>query len=334
MYSTRTKPAACIVRGLAPPLLIAAAIALGPVLAQQDDGGLAARVNGVGITQERFDRTVDAIVRQRGLDAQALREAGDYGRLRTSVLDTLIGQQLLWQEAKRKGVVVSEEQVQRELAQIRDSLPSEQDYVQRVTAAGFTPETFAEDVRQRASAREFIRTTIAPAVEVTEAEIGQYYEANRKRMLTPAQVRARHILVKVAPEADEQIRAAAREQIDAVLAEARAGKDFAMLAEAHSQGPSSSQGGDLGFFSREQMVKPFADAAFALQPGEISGVVQTRFGYHIIKLEERRAPGEVPLASVSERIRQGLVAQKVQQRVQEMIVTLRETAEVEVFATP
>jgi len=324
----------CLLRGLAPPLLVAAVLAVGPGLAQQGGNGLAAKVNGVGISQLRFDRTVDAYLHQRGLNVGAMRDPAEYGRIRTSVLDILIGQELLWQEATRKEVVVSEAQVQRELAQIRDSLPSEQAYAERIHQSGFTPEGFAEDMRRRLTAREFIRTHIAPRVSVTDEDVSRYYEANRGRMMAPEQVRARHILAKLDMTANEQARAAARERIDKLLAEARGETDFATLAKQHSEGPSAARGGDLGFFSREQMVKPFADAAFAMQPGQISDVVQTRFGYHIIKLEERRAPRELALAEVSEQIRQGLTAQQVQQAIQDLVLTLRTASKVEVFAAP
>jgi len=308
--------------------------AAAPGWTQQSSSGLAASVNGVEISALRFDRTVDAYLRQRGLNMQAMRDPGEYGRIRREVLDILIGQELLWQEAKRKGVIVSEEQVQKALEQIRDSLPSEQAYEQRISESGFTREGFSEDLKHRMSAREFIRKEITPRVEVKDEEISQFYEANRDRMVSPAQVRARHILVKVDMGADEETRAAARERISKLLAQARGDEDFAALATQHSDGPSAAKGGDLGFFSREQMVKPFADAAFAMQPGEISGVVQTRFGYHIIKLEERREPRQLALAEVRERLRQRIAAQKVQQAVQDIVVTLRTASEVEVFATP
>jgi peptidyl-prolyl cis-trans isomerase C len=323
-----------LLRGLAAALLIVAMLAVGPGLAQQNGDELAAKVNGVGISQVRFDRTVDAYLRQRGLNVQAIRDPAEVSRIRTSVLDILIGQELLWQEATRKQVVVSEEQVQRELAQIRDSLQSEQAYAERIRQSGFTPEGFADDMRRRLTAREFIRTNIAPRVSVTDEDVGRYYEANRERMMAPEQVHARHILARLDMAADEQTRAAARERIDKLLAEARGEADFATLAKQHSEGPSAARGGDLGFFSREQMVKPFADSAFAMQPGQISDVVQTRFGYHIIKLEDRRAPRELALAEVSEQIRRGLTAEQVQQAVQDLVVTLRTASEVEVFATP
>ena len=291
-------------------------------------------MNGVGISQVRFDRTVDAYLRQRGLNVQAMRDPAEFGRIRTSVLDILIGQELLWQEATRKQVVVSEDQVQRELAQIRDSLQSEQAYAERIRQSGFTPEGFAEDMRRRLTAREFIRTNISPRVSVTDEDVSRYYQANRERMTAPEQVHARHILARLDTAANEQTRAAARERIDKLLAEARGEADFATLAKQHSEGPSAARGGDLGFFSREQMVKPFADAAFAMQPGQISDVVQTRFGYHIIKLEDRRAPRELALAEVSEQIRQGLTGEQVQQAVQDLVLTLRTVSKVEVFATP
>ena len=107
-----------------------------------------------------------------------------------------------------------------------------------------------------------------------------------------------------------------------------AGEDFAALATELSEGPSGPKGGDLGFFSRERMVPPFAEAAFALKPGETSDVVQTRFGFHVIKVEKRREAGTVPLAEVKERIRQGLSQEQQQKRIEELLNPLRENAKI------
>jgi peptidyl-prolyl cis-trans isomerase D len=124
---------------------------------------------------------------------------------------------------------------------------------------------------------------------VTDDEIAQYYEANISDYQTEKTVEARHILIKAAPDADAQTDAAAKARATEIAAMAKAGKDFAELAKTHSEGPSKNDGGYIGKFQHGQMVKPFADQAFAMNAGEISDPVKTEFGWHVIKVESVEA---------------------------------------------
>ena len=123
-------------------------------------------------------------------------------------------------------------------------------------------------------------------VEISDDEISEYYADHPDEFQNPKTVEARHILIKVEPEAAEAAVAAARKKIEDILKKARGGEDFAELARQYSEGPSKSKGGHLGSFQRDAMVKPFSDKAFSMQPGEISDPVRTRFGWHIIKVEK------------------------------------------------
>jgi peptidyl-prolyl cis-trans isomerase D len=145
-------------------------------------------------------------------------------------------------------------------------------------------------------------------VNVSQEEVNQYFDLNKEQYGSPKKVRARHILFKVDPGATQEQMDAVRNKALKVLAEARAGADFAKLAEKYSDDPGTKdKGGELGFFTRDRMVKPFSDAAFAMKPGEISEPVKTRFGWHLIKVEEVQEAKEPTLAAVQEQIRTKLV---------------------------
>jgi len=134
---------------------------------------------------------------------------------------------------------------------------------------------------------------------VTDADIQAEYDANIGNLETPTETRARHILVKT------------KEEGDAIIAELDNGGDFVELAKTKSTGPSGPNGGDLGYFTRDRMVKPFADAAFTMEPGSHSKApVQSQFGWHVIKVEDRRQKPKPTLEQMSAQIRDGLVRQR------------------------
>jgi parvulin-like peptidyl-prolyl isomerase len=292
---------------------------------------LAARVNGAVISRDRLQTSVNAYLKRQGTGFQFMTQPGQYKAVRGRVLDVLIGQELLWQHAQARDLVATREEVERTLAALKDNFESDQKFRLKIQQAGFTEATYAEDLKKQLSVRRLIQEDIVPGVTVTDREIDAFYVANGEKMRRPEQVHVRHILIKLEPDADEGAQQSARATIDGILVEARAGTDFAELARTHSQGPSASKGGDLGFVSHGQLVKPFADAAFALEPGEISEVVRTRFGYHIIRLEARREGGPAEKQEVAEQIRTHLHSAKVQQQVQELVQRLRDEAKVEIL---
>ncbi len=145
-------------------------------------------------------------------------------------------------------------------------------------------------------------------VSVSDEDIRSYYEYNMDRFIEPGKVRARHILFKVEPNAPEEQVKAVMGKAEKVLKQVRDGGDFAELAKKHSDGPTKEKGGDLGYFARGQMVKSFDEAAFNLEQGEISDIIRTRFGFHIIKMEDKKEGGAKPLDQVRETVRKILVA--------------------------
>ena len=139
-------------------------------------------------------------------------------------------------------------------------------------------------------------------VKVQDREVQDYYEYNMDTFRDPKQVKARHILFKLSQNAAEEEEKKIREKASSVLEEARQGKDFETLAKKFSEGPTGPKGGDLGYFSEGRMVKPFENAAFKLKKGEISDLVRTRFGYHIIRVEDIKETRTKPIDEVREQI--------------------------------
>lgn len=289
--------------------------------------GIAARVNGQDITVARLERYFEDYLRRIGRNVQMMTNPEAYKRMKREALEEMIDEELLWQEAQRQKIVVAPEEVQAAIAQRKSQFRNPDAFQRRLSVAGFTEATYQDYVKREVAVEKLLKRE-ADGVTVSDQEVHDFYVANPDKFARPEEVRARHILVKLEPGADEAKRAAARAKLEGILAQAKNGADFAELARKNSD-DSAANGGDLGFFRRDQMVKPFEEAAFGLKPGEISGIVQTQYGYHIIKLEERRAGGDlIPEDRVRGQVRDYLKSVKRDQAMKRKLAALREVAQI------
>lgn len=158
---------------------------------------------------------------------------------------------------------------------------------------------------------EFAVKDYQDQVTISDDEIEAYYQENLDSYKVPEKVEARHILIRVPQDADELTVEAARKEAETIHAKALGGEDFALLAKTFSQGPTKEDGGYLGSFARDAMVKPFADAAFSLAPGGISEPVKTQFGWHVIKVEAKLPASTTPLDKVAVEIRKTLATAEI-----------------------
>jgi peptidyl-prolyl cis-trans isomerase C len=313
-------------------LLLAAAW---PASAPAQVQGLAATVNGRPITNERLERFFEDYAAEKGRSATSIWQPGPFKRLKREALDQLIEQEVLYQEAERRKLTASPADAERAVAVLRAQFKRPGSFQRKLERGGFTEVTYQEYVRRQLSIRRLLDQEVAAGkITVTDEEAHAFYASRPDLFTEPEAVRVRHILVSVKPEASEAERKKARRAAEKLLAQARKkGADFAALAAKHSQDPTSASGGDLGFVVRGQMVTPFETAAFALQPGEISPVVETIFGYHVIKAEERRAAVQVPEAEAREHIRKRVFGEKTEAHLKERIAALRAAARIEILST-
>lgn len=181
-------------------------------------------------------------------------------------------------------------------------------------------------------ANEFIKQEVANKVTVSEDDIKNYYSARKDEFKKPEMVKVRHILFKVDPSASESDKKKAKEKAEDILKKIKAGEDFAKLAtDVSDDMGSKAKGGDLGFFSRGKMVKLFEDAAFSLSPGDISGIVETQFGYHIIKVEEKKDASIESYEEAKEKISQKLLQERIKSKVNEFIEEAMKDAKAEIL---
>ena len=290
--------------------------------------GIAATVGNSPITEVRLQHALNDHLRRSGTEVGAIRQPAEFESIRSRVLNILIGQELLWQAALERGTVASDDEVNEAFDEISASFDSDFQFDNRLHESGYTRASYREDLKQRISAQKWIRENIR--IEVDDAEVARFYEDNRERFATPEQLHARHILLKTTPDDDEAERQRLTEKLLEIRQRALSGEDFGDLAAEYSEDSSAARGGDLGYFPRGRMVPAFEQAAFELPAGEISNVVETRFGLHLIQTLDRKAASYLDQETVAGRIRQHLYEQRYHASLEAAVDRLREEIEVEI----
>jgi peptidyl-prolyl cis-trans isomerase C len=286
-----------------------------------------AKVNGTTITRQDLDRAVKVLVSQnrlpQPLPAESLKQAEE------AALDQLISAELLYQDGLKLEMKDLDKQVGEKISQNKAKFPSADDFEKALKSVEMTEKDLKEFTRKDIVISNLIEKNIADKTTVTEADVKKFYDDNPDKFKQEPSAKASHILCGVDASATPEEKKKAREKAEALLKKIKAGEDFATLAKSDSTCPSSKQGGDLGTFSKGQMVAPFEKAAFALKPGEVSDVVETQFGYHIIKLTEKKDGGSIKFDEVKSKIQDFLKNQKVQKGVMDYLDALKVKAKIE-----
>jgi peptidyl-prolyl cis-trans isomerase C len=317
----------------AAPLLSLLALGSGACWAQGFIPGNAVRINGVDISNERFNAFYQEYRRPYGINVAG---RGDHlqrlTKLRKEAMDEMIEQELVRQAAEAKGIEVTGAEIDAALAEISESFDNPDDFNRRIQSEGFTPDSYRQHVERMLAAKKYLDDIRMGAATVSDAELESYYRDNELRLTLPEQVRVRHILLTWKPLGKQDDRAAIREQMVPILEKARAGEDFAALAREYSDDYATAKnGGDTGLFRRGQMAPAFEAVAFALQPGEISEPVETSFGVHILRLEEHQEARLLPLDEVREQLRDHIREEKMEAAVTQETERLRREGEVEIL---
>lgn len=295
--------------------------------------GDAVRINDETISYQRFQGFYVEYRNSKGVAVGARGDQLDLlTKLRSEAMALMIEQALVGQAAEKQGLEPDFEAVDQQIADLRSIFDSEVQFQMKLKGEGFTDETFRAHLGRMHAAQQYLDAIRAEHAEVTDAELEQYYDDNEFRLTLPEQVRVRHILITWKPMGKPDDRAFIREQMVPVLDRARAGEDFAALAREFSDDYATrGAGGDTGLFRRGEMAPAFEEAAFALKLGEISDVVETPFGVHIIKLEERQESRLLPLVEISDQLREHIAAEQAEAAVQTEIERLRAASDIKVL---
>ena len=285
-------------------------------------------VNGVVITRAEYDKELGVHLQRVSRQGQQLSDE-QMKALEKDILEGLIEREVLFQESQKAGIKVSDQKVDEQLAGIKKRFPSEEEFNRALAGMNLTEAEVRSQIKRGLAIRELIDQNVANKVVITDEETSAYYKANPQLFKEPEQVKASHILIKVEPAADDAAKTAARKKITDIQQKLKSGGDFAELAKENSEGPSAARGGDLGYFKRGQMVKPFEDAAFSMKTNEVSGLIETRFGYHLIKVYDKKPEQTLSYEDVKDKIAQRLKQEQIEKAATLYVDNLKKGAKVE-----
>jgi parvulin-like peptidyl-prolyl isomerase len=311
-------------------ILLMLPLALALTLAQAQ-AILAARVNGTGISQEQMERTFDEELKQRKLNLLQIRNPERVKQMKRAVLDRLIEQELFWQRAQAEGMVATPQEVEQAFQSTLGQFKSKEAFEKKLLVEGYTPETYRVLVRKQVSATKYANSIGAKAMAVTDQEVHQFYLDNPEKFTRAQHLRAREILIRVPSGASAEERTARRSRAEQLLKSARTGEDFEKLARTNSEAPTKQWGGEMEPFAKGQLPKPLEDAAFALKAGEISDVVSTPQGFHILKVESIVPEVVVKEEQARAQIRTFLEQQKANAAIEKEAERLRTAGKVEIL---
>jgi peptidyl-prolyl cis-trans isomerase C len=312
-------------------LVLFETLLIGPAVATEEKAdSKVAVVNGTEISRQELNRET-ALIEKRMAQSGSKMPPGPNDMLQKRALESLVDRELLYQASKKEGIKVSDKEVQSQIEAIRKRFPDEKTYQEAMAQTNLTEQQLKTQIKKGVAVQSLVETKIASGIVVSEEEEKKFYEANRQLFKRPEEVKASHILIKVDSGATEETKKAARKKIESVQQELKKDQDFGELAKKYSEGPSGPNGGDLGYFRKGQMVKPFEEVAFTLPAGDVSDVVETPFGYHLIKVADHRPAQDLPFKEVQKDIAAHLKRQKTGQAVEEYVQKLEKTAKIERF---
>ncbi len=282
------------------------------------------------LTAADLDRELELIRQRFAARGRQVTDA-QLDEIRDQVLDRMIRREILYQASQEAGITVSPAEIDEGYQMVRARYATDDEFQAMLQRLHFTEQGLKEDIARETAIKKFIDSRFVQKVTVSDEEAREYYEKTKENFRQPESVRASHILIKVPADADEATKQKALARIEEIKKQLANGADFAELARKYSEGPSAKRGGDLGFFQRGQMVKPFEEAAFALKPGAVSDVVTTRFGYHLIKVAEHVNESVVPFDAIKDRIKEYLKREKIQKQVNAYIDDLKKKMTVTVM---
>ena len=249
-------------------------------------------------------------------------------KIRSDAMKVLVDYELMAQDALGKGIKIPQAVIDGEMDKLVKKFKSKKDLVKAYKGAGFTDKTFLRIMQRRLLAEKIHALEVDGKVSVTPEKLKSYYDSNISKYNKPEEFRASHILIKVDPSSNKEKRLALRASADSILKRLKDGEKFEEIAVNESDDDSKNKGGDLGYFHAGQTIPEFNDALTKLKVGETSPVVESLYGFHIIRLTDKRPARQIPLDEVQDKIKKDMVATQKKQLQDEWMDGLHKKAKI------
>ncbi|MFW6134097.1 MAG: peptidylprolyl isomerase [Elusimicrobiota bacterium] len=286
-----------------------------------------ARVNDEVILLSEYREREDAIIQEYEKVLQGPDKEKKLEEIREEILKQMIDEKLLLQKAEQEDIGVTEEEIEQGVQEIKARFESEEEFQTEIMKQGLSGENFKENVRDQIKVIKLInqevKSKIAPP---TEKEIKEYYKENEEEMVSPEQIRARHILIRTS---EEKSQGEAKKEINEIYEKVKKnpGK-FNAYAEKYSEGPSAKLGGDLGYFARGEMAEEFEKKAFNMSVGDISEPFKTRYGYHIVKVVGKKTEEKKSFTEVKDNLKNLIYQMRMEKEYEKFLRELRDEARI------
>ena len=292
-----------------------------------------ARVFGQPITEKQVVSAINQIAAQQRISPDKMQQRNLL--LFKTALDSLIRVALVKNQARLLNVTADPAQIDQVLKQYSQRFRTPEEFQKALASQGLAESDLRSEIEESIIVQKVLDQAVKGVPEATDAEIGKFYDENPSAFETPEQVHAAHILLRTDPKGTPEQKAEVKKKIEGILAEIEAKTlPFADAAAKYSEDPTNAKkGGDLGFFSRGQMVKPFEEAVFNTKPDSLSPIVETQFGYHIIKVFEIKAAGKASLEETKPKIKQYLTNMAKNKAAQNYVEDLKTKATIDTFMT-
>lgn len=312
-------------------IIICMSLVLLPVVAGAElISGVAAIVNDDIITSYELAHETTNLVGE--MTKQKLPEAADKDKVRAAALSRLIDKKLIEQKIRELDIRVSEEEIKQSIEDVKKQNNLTQEaLVAALAGQGLTFDQYRAQLKEQLERLRLMSQEVRAKIQVGEREMTAYYDANSAKFGGEENFHARHIFFKLDKDADTAELKRVMDTAAEVLKEAKSGKDFAALASKYSSDPTAAKdGGDLGTFKKGEMLPELENSIITLNPGEISELVKTPAGFHIIKLEEKNSGKVKPFAEVKAEIEDILYKKKSEDRFNQWVTDLRKAAAIEI----
>lgn len=295
---------------------------------------VAAVVNDEIITLYEVNREAASVISEN--EKKTTLDDAMRSRIRHEVLDTLVDKKLVEQKIKELNIKVAEEDIQQAIEDVKKQNNLTQEALLKALAGqGLSYDQYHDRLREQLEKLKLVSMEVRSKIQVGDTEMREYYDANQAKYREEDTFRARHIFFKTGEKASAADIKAAMTKALMVLAETKNGKDFSELAKTYSEDPAArNDGGDLGLFKKGDMQPELEQPIMALKPGEVSELINTPLGLHLIKLEERIAGKQKPFESVRSEIEELIYRKKSDERFSQWAKELRAKASIEVRDLP